>query len=79
MPRTIHKVSYLAIGSFISIIAAVLITMIGVGVEKPGYEKVDATAHASLYRGFLAVTNVISAYAGTLARFMQLALQICHQ
>ena len=66
MPRTLLKVSYLAIASFISIIAAVVITMAGVGVERPGNGKVDATMEVSLYKGFLAVTNVIFAYAGKL-------------
>ena len=65
MPRTLLKVSYLSIASFISIIAAVLITMIGVGIERPGDGKVDATVDTNLYKGFLAVTNIIFAYAGT--------------
>jgi len=38
--RTLKKVSYMAIVSFISIIAAVLITMIGVGIGRPGSGKV---------------------------------------
>jgi len=64
LPRTLHRVSYMAIVSFISIIAAVVITMAGVGVEKPGDGKVDMTVQESLSKGFLAVTNVIFAYAG---------------
>lgn len=64
MPRTLKRVSLLAIGSFISIIAALLVTMIGVGVEKPGSQEVQATVNTSLYKGFLAVTNIIFAYAG---------------
>ena len=66
LPRTLHKVSYFSIASFISIIAAVLITMIGVGIEEPDGGKVDPTVHTSLYKGFLSVTNVIFAYAGML-------------
>ena len=65
LPRTLHKVSYLSIASFISILSAVMITMIGVGIERRGNEKVDATVHATFYKGFLAVTNIIFAYAGT--------------
>lgn len=64
MPRTLLKVSYLSIASFISILSAVIITMVGVGVERPGDGKVDPTVHTSLYKGFLAVTNIIFAYAG---------------
>lgn len=64
MPRTLKKVSYMAIASFISILAAVIITMVGVGVERPGNGKVDVTVPTSLYKGFEAVTNIIFAYAG---------------
>lgn len=67
LPRTLLNVSYLAIVSFISIIAAVLITMIGVGIERPGSGHVDATVQSNLYEGFLAVTNIIFAYAGKLS------------
>lgn len=64
MPRTLLKVSYMAIVSFISIVAAVFITMIGVGIEKPGKDIVEATVQTNLYKGFLAVTNIIFAYSG---------------
>ncbi|KAI9831470.1 MAG: hypothetical protein M1819_005069 [Sarea resinae] len=68
LPRTLKKVSYLSIASFISIISAVMITMIGIGIEHPG-KKVDATVHTSLAKGFLSVTNIIFAYAGHVAFF----------
>lgn len=64
LPRTLLNVSYMAIASFISIIAAVLITMIGVGVERPGDGKIDVTVQSNLYKGFLATTNIVFAYAG---------------
>ena len=64
LPRTLHKVSYFSVASFISIIAAVLITMIGVGIEKPDGGKVDPTVHTSFYKAFLSVTNIIFAFAG---------------
>ena len=54
----------MAIVSFISIIAAVVITMGGVGAESPGNGKVDVTVQSNLYKGFVAVTNIIFAYAG---------------
>lgn len=65
LPRTLKKVSYMAIASFISILSAVIITMVGVGVERPGNGKVDVTVQSNLYKGFEAVTNIIFAYAGT--------------
>ena len=55
----------MAIVSFISIVAAVVITMAGVGVEKPGAGQIDVTVKSSLYEAFEAVTNIIFAYAGT--------------
>ena len=64
LPRTLKKVSYMAIASFISILSAVMITMVGVGVERPGTGKVDIIVQSNLYRGFEAVTNIIFAYAG---------------
>ena len=64
LPRTLLNVSYMAIVSFISIIAAVLITMIGVGVERPGDGHIDVTVQSNLAKGFLAATNIVFAYAG---------------
>jgi hypothetical protein len=47
--------------AFISIVAAILITMIGIGIEKPGHH-VDATVKTNLYHAFIAVTNIVFAY-----------------
>ena len=69
LPRTLGEVSYLAIASFISIIAAVVITMAAVGTEKPGQGHIDATMQASLADAFLPVTNIVFAYAGHVAFF----------
>ncbi|KAM0795059.1 transmembrane amino acid transporter protein-domain-containing protein [Usnea florida] len=69
LPRTQRKVSYMAIASFISILSAVMITMIGVDVERPGSGKVDVTVKSSFYKGFEAVTNIIFAYSGHVAFF----------
>ncbi|CAF9914605.1 hypothetical protein IMSHALPRED_001958 [Imshaugia aleurites] len=69
MPRRLDEVSYLAIASFISILSAVTVTMVGVGVERPSNEKVDLTVQSNLYKGFEAVTNVIFAYSGHVAFF----------
>jgi hypothetical protein len=69
LPRELGDVSYMSIASFISIIAAVLTTMIAVGVEHPGPSQVQVTTQTSLYQGFLSVTNIIFAYAGHVAFF----------
>ena len=67
LPRTLKKVSYMSIASFISILSAVTITMVGVGVERPGSGRVDVTVKTDLAKGFEAVTNIIFAYAGTIS------------
>ena len=64
LPRTLKKVSYLAVASFVSILSAVAVTMVGVGVERPHGGKVDMIVQTDLYKGFEAVTNIIFAYAG---------------
>ncbi|KAL8913534.1 MAG: hypothetical protein Q9172_007267 [Xanthocarpia lactea] len=69
LPRTLRRVSYMAIASFISIFAAVLITMVGVGVEKAGHDKVRATVVAPFSKAFLATTNIVFAYAGHVGFF----------
>lgn len=48
--------------AFISIIAAVLITMIAIAIQKPGGGRVDAIVDNSFYKAFLAVTNIVFAY-----------------
>lgn len=42
-----------------------MITMIAIGVERPGDGHVDATLHTNLYHGFLAVTNIVFAYGSS--------------
>ncbi|KAF2764290.1 hypothetical protein EJ03DRAFT_392117 [Teratosphaeria nubilosa] len=68
LPRTLKKVSYLSIASFISIFAAVMITMIGVGIEQPD-SVVQATVAVEFASAFASVTNIIFAYAGHVAFF----------
>ncbi|KAI8982797.1 transmembrane amino acid transporter protein-domain-containing protein [Trametes punicea] len=72
IPRTLNGISYMSVASFISIITAVLITMIGVGIagHKGG---VKVTANLSFASGFLAVTDIIFAYAGHVAFFTFIA------
>ncbi|CAG8422982.1 unnamed protein product [Penicillium salamii] len=69
LPRTLRKVSWFSIASFISIVSALLITMIALAVQRPGDGKVEATTTVSLSKGFLAVTNIVFAYAGHVAFF----------
>lgn len=61
LPRTLEKMSWLSIVSFVSILSAVLITMIALGIEKPGSGLV-AVANTNLYHGFTAVTNIVFAF-----------------
>lgn len=69
LPRTLVKVSYIAIPSFISIFSAVMITMIGVGIQKPGDQSVDVAVKSNLANGFLAATNIVFAFSGHVAFF----------
>ncbi|KAL7271786.1 hypothetical protein RUND412_005437 [Rhizina undulata] len=68
LPRTMKMVSYLSIVSFISILGAVFITMIGVGVND-SHPELHSVSETSLFKGFGAVSNIIFAYAGHLAFF----------
>ncbi|KAJ5682504.1 Amino acid transporter transmembrane [Penicillium macrosclerotiorum] len=61
LPRTLEKMSWLSLVSFFSILTAVLITMIALGIEKPG-SGVVAIANTNLYHGFTAVTNIVFAF-----------------
>ncbi|KAI0672789.1 transmembrane amino acid transporter protein-domain-containing protein [Trametes maxima] len=72
LPRTLNGISYMSVVSFISIISAVLITMIGVGVagHKGG---VTAKADLSFAPAFLAVTDIIFAYSGHVGFFTFIA------
>jgi amino acid permease len=69
LPRTLKKVSYLSIGSFISICGAVFVTMIALGVDPKPNLRLAATYSPSFAPAFLAVTNIIFAFAGHVAFF----------
>ncbi|KAJ5353410.1 hypothetical protein N7452_002384 [Penicillium brevicompactum] len=69
LPRTLLKVSWLSIASFVSIIGALLVTMIAIAIQRPGNGKIEATTTTSLSSAFLAVTNIVFAYAGHVAFF----------
>ncbi|KAI5809510.1 transmembrane amino acid transporter protein-domain-containing protein [Peziza echinospora] len=70
LPRTLKSVSHLSIVSFASVIVAIMITMVGVGVRglREGVE-LEVTTSPSFYKAFIAVMNIIFAYAGHLAFF----------
>ncbi|KAJ5864210.1 Amino acid transporter transmembrane [Penicillium soppii] len=68
LPRTLVKMSWLSLVSFGSIMTAVLIVMIGVGITKPG-DDVVAVYHTDLYHGFSAVCNIVFAFCGHAAFF----------
>lgn len=69
LPRTLRKVSWFSVASFISIFSALMITMIAIAIQHPGNGKVDATTKINAATGFLAVTNIVFAYAGHVAFF----------
>ncbi|KAE8318223.1 transmembrane amino acid transporter protein-domain-containing protein [Aspergillus transmontanensis] len=63
LPRTMKNISWLSILSFISILSGVFVTMISVGITKPG-TGAAATTKTDLYHGFSAVSNIVFSYAG---------------
>ncbi|PKX89126.1 amino acid transporter [Aspergillus novofumigatus IBT 16806] len=69
LPRTLAKVSFLSVASFISVFSAVLIVMIAVGVQRPWHGSVNATVDTSLYKAFLAVCNIVFSFSGHVAFF----------
>ncbi|KAL4784715.1 transmembrane amino acid transporter protein-domain-containing protein [Aspergillus varians] len=69
LPRTLEKMSWLSLVSFISIFSAVMICMVGVGISKPGANTIVAVADTNLYHGFTAVTNIVFAFCGHAAFF----------
>lgn len=69
LPRTLKKVSYLSVASFISICGAVFLTMIALGVDPKPNLHLAATYSPSFAPAFLAVTNIIFAYGGHVAFF----------
>lgn len=49
--------------------------MIAIGIQRPGKGEVDTTVDTNLYKGFLAVTNIVFAY-GMLACILVLLLSL---
>ncbi|KAH2538098.1 hypothetical protein KXW97_005841 [Aspergillus fumigatus] len=69
LPRTLAKVSFLSVASFISVFSAVLIVMIAVGVQRPWHGGLNATVDTNLYKAFLAVCNIVFSFSGHVAFF----------
>ena len=64
LPRTLKRVSYLAMGSFISIIAALVITVVGVSTAPAHPHAVDLVVEQKMLPAGLALTNIAFAFAG---------------
>jgi len=75
IPRTLKHLSFYSIASFASIIGAVMITMIGVSITKPGYINgvpsigMWPRPGVSFHDAFEAVNTMVFAYAGHVAFF----------
>ncbi|WPG97848.1 Hypothetical protein R9X50_00063000 [Acrodontium crateriforme] len=68
IPRTLKQVSYFSIAAFASIVAAVFITMVALGVSPPN-PVVHATVSTTFNSAFASVLNIVFAYAGHVAFF----------
>ncbi|RAL07917.1 neutral amino acid permease [Aspergillus homomorphus CBS 101889] len=69
IPRTMKGMTWISFASFLSIFSAVMITMIGVGVQDHPGRIIEATVDTSLYRAFSAVSNIVFAYCAHVAFF----------
>ncbi|RAH68309.1 neutral amino acid permease [Aspergillus aculeatinus CBS 121060] len=69
VPRTMKGMTWISFFSFLSIFSAVMITMIGVGVQDHPGRIIEATVDTSLYRAFSAVSNIVFAYCAHVAFF----------
>ncbi|KAJ5865391.1 uncharacterized protein N7529_007307 [Penicillium soppii] len=73
LPRTMKNMTYISCMSFCSILTAVIITMVAVGVQNQGGVDLKATIDTDLFRAFSAVTNIVFAYCAHVAFFGLLA------
>jgi len=70
LPRRLGDVTWMAWVSFVSIVAAVIVTITAVAIEHSSApSEVQVTRETTLSEAFLAVTNIIFAYAGHVAFF----------
>ncbi|OJJ71437.1 hypothetical protein ASPBRDRAFT_179851 [Aspergillus brasiliensis CBS 101740] len=68
LSRRLQEVSYLGIISSLSIVIAVMITVVAIGIEAPD-PRAYAIGHPTLLSGFSAALNIIISFAGHLAFF----------
>ncbi|CAG8054792.1 unnamed protein product [Penicillium nalgiovense] len=73
LPRTMKNMTYISCMSFTSIVTAVIITMVAVGVQNQGGQNLRATVDTDLVQAFGAVTNIVFAYCAHVAFFGLLA------
>ncbi|KAJ5504979.1 Amino acid transporter transmembrane [Penicillium fimorum] len=73
LPRTMKNMTYISCMSFASIVTAVIITMVAVGVQNQGGQNLKATIDTDLFQAFSAVTNIVFAYCAHVAFFGLLA------
>ncbi|CAI7579937.1 unnamed protein product [Penicillium discolor] len=69
LPRTMKNMTYISCLSFVSIVTAVIITMVAVGVQNQGGQNLKATIDTDLVQAFSAVTNIVFAYCAHVAFF----------
>ncbi|KAJ5624748.1 hypothetical protein N7510_001057 [Penicillium lagena] len=69
LPRTMDKVYWMSVVSFLSVFVATVVTMIAAGVETKGHIPLQATTTVGFREGFLSVTNIIFAYLAHVAYF----------
>lgn len=69
IPKTLKNMSYLSMASFLSVIAAVTVVMVDLGLKNRPIGPVELTRATSIYRAFTGVTNISFAYAGHLTFF----------
>ncbi|KAJ5933083.1 hypothetical protein N7516_007572 [Penicillium verrucosum] len=69
LPRTMKNMTYISCLSFASIVTAVIITMVAVGVQNQGGQNLKATIDTDLVQAFSAVTNIVFAYCAHVAFF----------
>ncbi|PLB55240.1 hypothetical protein P170DRAFT_399243 [Aspergillus steynii IBT 23096] len=62
LPRTLDRMSWLSLVSFASIIAAVFITMIAVGVQNPA-RHITPTTETNLVTAFTSTANIVFSYS----------------
>ena len=69
LPRTLKSVSHLSIASFASVVAAIMVTMIGVGVRgRTAGTVIENTPDVTFDKAFIGVMNIVFAY-GTYSAF----------